>query len=138
MELDCSEICEFLGAIEDGDVVEVNLTIAVCEIRWLKEVRDQNLAAKGPRIGKCHASRISASSDVYIAGEKEDFSAHINTAKLCGSGFRMAVMIAFQWLCKCHYTSVTIIAFHDHSLTIVDLDIGGRETKFVTIYKIET
>ena len=95
------------------------------------------MAAEGTRIGKCHACRISASSDVYIASEKEDFSAHINTAKLSGSGLRMAEMVAFQWLRKRHYTGERIVAFDDHRLTIVDLDVGGGETKFVTIYKIE-
>ena len=102
MELDCSKIREFLRAIKDGDIVEVNLAIAVREISRLKEVRDQNLATEGPWIGKCHACRISARGYVYIAGEKEDFSTHINTTILSSSGLRIAVMIAFQWLRKCH------------------------------------
>ena len=85
MELDSSEISLLLRAIEDGNIVQVDLTVAVRKVCWLKVVGHKDLAAEWARISVGHAVGVSAGGDVYIAAEKEDFSTHIHTViAICG------------------------------------------------------
>ena len=133
VELDGRLVSCFLGAIVHGNIVEINLTLAIREVSWLNKVRDKNLAAVWSRISRCHAHSISAGSDIDIAVEQEDFATHVNTTIAICSGLSLSEMIASQRFSESHKTGVRVVALNYDCLTIVDVNVCRREAKHVTV-----
>ena len=134
MELDGRLISVFLGAIVDGHIVKVDISLAVHEIsRLLIEICNEELAAPRMIIIWSPTSFISIGCDVDVAAEEEDFATHVDSSVAVCSRKSGTEMIACQCLGQRDDARARIIAVNYGGLTVVDLDISGWKTKLIIL-----
>jgi hypothetical protein len=90
------------------------------------KVRDEELTAPWARIRISFTILIGAGSDVDIAAEEHDFSAHIDPAVVTRSRVCRPEVIALGRSSK--GDKIPFIALNYDSLTIIHLHIGGWKT----------
>ena len=134
VEFDGRLVSCFLGAIVDGHIVKVDISLAVLKIsRLLIEICDEELAAPWMIVRWSLTSFISICCDVDVAAEEENFATHVDASVAVCSRGRGTEMIACQGLSQCDDARARIIAVNYDRLAVVDLNIGCWKTKLIIL-----